>query len=85
MRQITWLRPDGKTYVSPTQASQSDVAIPDTPGADFSFNRERWEWERVYEAPAPNDITVPEAEELWRLAHEENNAMASVLLKHLNL
>lgn len=81
MRQITWLTPDGRTYVASRQASQSDVAIPDAPGPDHEFNRDTWEWERVYDAPAPNDITIAEVEKLWSLAHEQNDVTAAVLLK----
>jgi hypothetical protein len=85
MRRITWLTPAGETYVAGERVSQEDTAVPTAPGPDFVFNRESWEWEQTYEQPHPSDISIPEAEEVWRLAHTEGNVLAGVMLKALGL
>lgn len=77
---VTWLRPDGSTYASSQAAAGGDVAIPDCPDGNMEFDRQDWAWRPVYEQAIDSDVTMGEAEALWKMA-AEGNMLAAVLLK----
>ena len=82
MQMITFLTPEGTTYCALSPRSASDVSIPDKP-ADMpqgQYNREMGVWERGYEKPTPEDITIGEAEQLWAKARE-GDVLAAIMLK----
>ncbi len=84
MRMRTFLRQDDSTYQSFSGGS-GDIAILDAPDGEHIYNREIQQWERQYEQPTENDVSLLEAEVLWTKAHKENDVVAGVLLKVLQL
>ena len=44
MRLITFLAPDGRTYISDRQAGFDDVAVPDKPSEEHVFDRQEFIW-----------------------------------------
>ena len=86
MRILTWLTPENEVYCAATPRTAGDTAVADRP-ADLPqgrYNRESEQWERVYEEPGPEDISLGEAERLWDKA-QAGDIVASVLIKTLNL
>lgn len=86
MQILTWLTPENEVYCAATPRGASDMSVADRP-ADLPqgrYNRESGQWERVYEEPGPEDISLGEAERLWDKA-QAGDIVASVLIKTLNL
>ena len=86
MRILTWLTPENEVYCAATPRTAGDTAVADRP-ADLPqgrYNRESGQWERAYEEPGPEDISLGEAERLWDKA-QAGDIVASVLIKTLNL
>lgn len=87
MQIFTWLTPEDEMYCAATPRAGRDTAIADRP-ADMPqgrYNREKGQWERVYEAPGPQDISLGEAERLWAWAEAQGEGMAGIILKALGL
>ncbi len=84
MRSLTFLRSDGSTYIG-THAELGAVPIKPAPSTDHVYNPEVQEWELKYELPKEDDISLTDAEVLWTKAHKENDVVAGVLLKMLQL
>lgn len=87
MQILTWLTPEDEMYCAATPRAGCDTAIADRP-ADMPrgrYNRENGQWERVYEEPGPQDISLGEAERLWAWAEAQGEGMAGILIKALGL
>lgn len=87
MRMLTWLTPGDEVYCAATPRAGCDTAVADRP-ADMPrgrYNRENGQWERVYEEPDADDITIAEAERLYAWAEAQGEGMAGIILKALGL
>lgn len=87
MRILTWLTPENEVYCAATPRTAGDTAVADRP-ADLPqgrYNRESGQWERVYEGPGPQDISLGEAERLYAWAEAQGEGMAGILIKALGL
>ena len=87
MQILTWLTPENEVYCAATPRGASDMSVADRP-ADLPqgrYNRESGQWERVYEGPGPEDISLGEAERLYAWAKAQGEGMAGILMKALGL
>ncbi len=87
MQILTWLTPENEVYCAATPRGAGDTAVADRPAGmpRGRYNRESGQWERVYEEPGPEDISLGEAERLYAWAEAQGEGMAGILIKALGL
>lgn len=86
-----YLTSEDTIYYSDQAWSTTDIPVSDKPDTvnQYKYNREEHKWEKIYEPPTEDDLSIGEAERLYSwlqtLQDNQGNPVGDILLKLLNL